>query len=140
MLLPKRTKYRKTFKNIPSTLEYSDNQLSFGSFALKSLGVARFTSKQMEAARRAITRKVKRKGKLWIKVFPHTPVTSKPTEVRMGKGKGSVSYWCSPLKPGTLIFELDGVSVDLAKQALSLAANKLPFKTKIIVQEATIKV
>ena len=109
MLSPKRTKHRKTFKNIPVTLKHSNNQLSFGSFALKSLGFARLTAKQIEAARRAITRKVKRKGKLWINVFPHIPVTSKPTEVRMGKGKGSLSYWCCPLKPGTLIFELDGV-------------------------------
>jgi len=139
MLSPKRTKHRKTFKNIPSTLKHSDNQLSFGSFALKSLGFARLTAKQIEAARRAITRKVKRKGKLWIKVFPHTPVTSKPTEVRMGKGKGTLAYWCCPLKPGTLLFELDGISIDLAKQALTLGANKLPFKTKFIVNYTTIK-
>lgn len=139
MLSPKRIKHRKTFKNIPSTLKYSDNRLSFGSFALKSLGLARLTAKQIEAARRAITRKVKRKGKLWIKVFPHIPVTSKPTEVRMGKGKGSLSYWCCPLKPGTLLFELDGVSLDLAKQALTLGANKLPFKTKFVVNYTTIK-
>ena len=97
------------------------------------------TAKQIEAARRAITRKVKRKGKLWINVFPHIPVTSKPTEVRMGKGKGSLSYWCCPLKPGTLIFELDGVSQDLAKQALTLGANKLPFKTKFITNYTTLK-
>jgi large subunit ribosomal protein L16 len=139
MLSPKRTKHRKTFKNIPSTLMYSDNQLSFGSFALKSLDFARLTAKQIEAARRAITRKLKRKGKLWIKVFPHTPVTGKPTEVRMGKGKGSLSYWCCPLKPGTLLFELDGVSLDLAKEALSLGANKLPFQSKFIVNYTNIK-
>jgi len=139
MLSPKRTKHRKTFKNIPVTLKHSNNQLSFGSFALKSLGFARLTAKQIEAARRAITRKVKRKGKLWINVFPHIPVTSKPTEVRMGKGKGSLSYWCCPLKPGTLIFELDGVSQDLAKQALTLGANKLPFKTKFITNYTTLK-
>jgi len=139
MLSPKRTKYRKTFKNLPLTLEHSNNQLAFGSFALKSLGFARLTAKQIESARRAITRKIKRRGKLWIKVFPHIPVTSKPTEVRMGKGKGSVSYWCSPLKPGTLLFELDGVSYDLASQALRLGANKLPFKTKLITQYTTLK-
>tara|TARA_R110001592_G_scaffold150202_5_gene376022 strand:- start:7596 stop:8015 length:420 start_codon:yes stop_codon:yes gene_type:complete len=139
MLSPKRTKHRKTFKNLPSTLKHSDNRLSFGSFALKSLGFARLTAKQIEAARRAITRKVKRKGKLWIKVFPHIPVTTKPTEVRMGKGKGTLSYWCCPLKAGTLLFELDGVSLDLAKQALSLGANKLPFKTKFVINYTTIK-
>ena len=139
MLSPKRTKHRKTFKNLPSTLKYSDNRLSSGSFALKSLGFSRFTAKQIEAARRAITRKVKRKGKLWTKVFPHIPVTSKPTEVRMGKGKGRVSYWCCPIKPGTLLFELDGVSLDLARQALTLGANKLSFKTKFIVNYTTIK-
>jgi large subunit ribosomal protein L16 len=139
MLSPKKPKYRKTFKNFPSTFKYSNNILFSGSFALKSLGFARFTSKQIEAARRAITRKVKRKGKLWVNVFPHIPVTSKPTEVRMGKGKGSLFYWCCPLKPGTLLFELDGVPIDIAKQALTLAANKLPFRTKIIINYTTIK-
>jgi large subunit ribosomal protein L16 len=139
MLSPKRTKHRKTFKNLPSTLTYSDNQLSYGNFALKSLGFARLTAKQIESARRAINRKLKRKGKLWVKVFPHIPVTAKPTEVRMGKGKGSVSYWCCPLRPGTLVFELDGVSLDLAKQALILGANKLPFQTKFIVNYTNIK-
>jgi len=139
MLSPKRTKHRKTFKNLPTTLKHSDNRLSSGSFALKSLEFARLTAKQIEAARRAITRKVKRKGKLWIKVFPHIPVTSKPTEVRMGKGKGTLAYWCCPSKPGTLLFELDGVSFDLAKQALTLGANKLPIKTKFIVNYTNIK-
>jgi large subunit ribosomal protein L16 len=139
MLSPKKTKHRKTFKNLTSTLKYSDNRLYFGSFALKSLGFARLTAKQIEAARRAITRKVKRKGKLWITVFPHIPVTSKPTEVRMGKGKGTLSYWCCPLKPGTLLFELDGVSLDLAKQALSLGSSKLPFHTKFIANYTNLK-
>jgi large subunit ribosomal protein L16 len=120
-------------------LKYSNNELSCGSFALKSLGFGRLTAKQIEAARRAITRKVKRKGKLWIKVFPQTPVTTKPTEVRMGKGKGSLSYWCHPLKPGTILFELDGVSLDLAKQALNLGANKLPVKTKFIINQTILK-
>jgi large subunit ribosomal protein L16 len=103
------------------------------------LDFCRFTSKQIEAARRAITRKVKRKGKLWVNVFPHIPVTSKPTEIRMGKGKGSLSYWCCSLKPGTLLFELDGVSIDIGKQALLLGSNKLSFRTKIIVNDTTIK-
>lgn len=138
MLSPKQTKYRKTFKNIPSTLKYSNNNLSFGSFALKSLGFARITAKQIEAARRAITRKVKRRGKLWIKVFPHIPVTSKPTEVRMGKGKGTPSYWSCPIKPGSLLFELEGVSPELAKQALRLGSNKLPCPTQLIVKKSTI--
>ena len=138
MLSPKQTKYRKAFKTIPSTLNYSDNNLSFGSFALKSLSFARITARQLEAARRAITRKVKRRGKLWIKIFPHIPVTSKPTEVRMGKGKGSLAYWCSPIKPGTILFELEGVSEELARQALRLGANKLPCTTKLIVKKSTL--
>ena len=140
MLSPKRTKYRKTFKNFHKTFKESNNNLSFGSFALKSLGFGRITSKQIEAARRAITRKVKRKGKLWIKIFPHIPVTNKPTEVRMGKGKGTLAYWGCPIQPGTLLFELEGVSKELAKQALMLGANKLPCQTKIIIKRSTIEV
>lgn len=139
MLSPKRTKYRKTFKNFPTTLKYSNNQLVDGSFALKSLAFGRITAKQIEAARRAITRKIKRKGKLWIKIFPQIPVTSKPTEVRMGKGKGTLSYWCQPLKPGTILFELDGVSRELAQQALILGSNKLPIKTKFIINQTTLR-
>lgn len=138
MLSPKQTKYRKTFKHIPKTLKHSNNNLSFGSVALKSITSARMTAKQIEAARRAITRKVKRRGKLWIKTFPHIPVTSKPTEVRMGKGKGTLSYWSCPIKPGTILFELEGVSIELAKQALILGSNKLPCQTTVIIQKSTL--
>ena len=121
-------------------MKNSNNNLSFGSFALKSLDFGRITSKQIEAARRAITRKIKRKGKLWIKVFPHIPVTSKPTEVRMGKGKGTLAYWGCPMKPGTLLFELEGVTKELAKQALLLGSHKLPCQTTIIMKKSTLEV
>lgn len=138
MLSPKKVKFRKTFKNIPKSIKISDNKLNFGSYALKSLSFARIKSKQIESARRAITRKLKRKGKLWIKIFPHIPVTSKPTEVRMGKGKGSLAYWSSSVRPGLILFEIDGVSKDLAKQALLLGANKLPIKTSLVFQPVSL--
>jgi len=109
-----------------------------GSFGLKSIGYVRITAKQMEAARRAITRKIRRRGKLWLKIFPHIPVTSKPTEVRMGKGKGSVVYWSSPVKPGTILFELEGVAMELAKQSLGLGSDKLACSTKLILKNSTI--
>jgi large subunit ribosomal protein L16 len=109
-----------------------------GSFGLKSIGYVRITSKQMEAARRAITRKIRRRGKLWLKIFPHIPVTSKPTEVRMGKGKGSLAYWSCPIKPGTILFELEGVAMELAKQSLSLGSDKLACSTKWIIKNSTI--
>ena len=138
MLTPKKVKFRKTFKNFPKSAKISNNDLYFGSYALKSLSFGRLKSKQIESARRAITRKLKRKGKLWIKIFPHIPVTSKPTEVRMGKGKGSLAYWSSSVRPGLVLFEIDGVSKDLAKQALILGANKLPIKTSFICQNAAL--
>jgi large subunit ribosomal protein L16 len=138
MLSPRRVKFRKTFKHFPSTLNYSNNNLSFGSVALKTLESIRITSKHIEAARRAMRLKIKRRGRVWINVFPHIPVTSKPTEVRMGKGKGSLSYWCCPVKKGTILFELGGVSTELAKQALLLGSHKLPCSTKFIVQQPTL--
>jgi large subunit ribosomal protein L16 len=131
MLSPKRTKYRKSFKHKPTGIAPNPS-LVFGSSGLKSLESGRITNRQIEAARRAITRKMKREGRIWIHIFPHIPVTSKPTEVRMGKGKGSLSYWAAPIKPGKLIFEIDGISKELAKQALSYGAGKLPVKTKFI--------
>lgn len=131
MLSPKRTKYRKSFKLKPKDNKiYSD--LHFGSYGLKALESGRITNKQIESARRAITRKMSREGRVWIHLFPHTPVTSKPAEVRMGKGKGSLAYWAAIIKPGKILFELDGVSMELAKQALSYGAGKLPIRTKFI--------
>jgi large subunit ribosomal protein L16 len=131
MLSPKRTKYRKSFKLKPEGLTEFKG-LAFGAFGLKAMESTRITNKQIEAARRSITRKMKREGRVWIHVFPHIPVTSKPTEVRMGKGKGSVSYWAMPIKPGKILFEIDGVSMELAKQALKYGAGKLPIQTKFI--------
>jgi large subunit ribosomal protein L16 len=131
MLSPKRTKYRKSFKLKPSGLT-EFNGLSFGEYGLKALEKARITNRQIEAARRAITRKMKREGRVWIHLFPHIPVTSKPTEVRMGKGKGSVAYWAMPIRPGKILFEIDGVSVEIAKQALQYGAGKLPIQTKFV--------
>jgi len=137
--LPSRTKYRKVHKGRIRGNAKRGDFLAFGDYGIQSLSRGKMTSNQIEASRVTVNRYLKRKGKLWINVFPHIPVTSKPTEVRMGKGKGSLSYWCCPLKPGTLLFELDGVSLDLARQALILGANKLPFKTKFIVNYTTIK-
>jgi large subunit ribosomal protein L16 len=131
MLIPKRRKFRKSFKNKIKGLEYN-NSLSFGSYGLKALEGCRITSRQIEAARRAITRKMKREGRVWIQIFPHIPVTEKPTEVRMGKGKGSVSYWAVSVKPGKIIFEVAGISSELARQALKYGAGKLPIKTRFI--------
>jgi len=131
MLSPKRTKYRKSFKLKPKGNMVS-NDLHFGAYGLKALESGRITNKQIEAARRAITRKMSREGRVWIHLFPHIPVTSKPTEVRMGKGKGSLSYWAALTKPGKILFEVDGVSMELAKQALSYGAGKLPLRTKFI--------
>lgn len=133
MLSPKRTKFRKSFKNIKKKgITPNKGVFSFGKFGLKALEVRRITSAQIEAARRTISRKMKREGRLWIHIFPHIPVTSKPTEVRMGKGKGNVSYWTALVKPGKLLFEIDGISMELAKQSLEYGAGKLPLKTKFV--------
>ena len=131
MLSPKRTKYRKSFKLKPKG-NTTYNDLHFGAYGLKALESGRITNKQIEAARRAITRKMSREGRVWIHLFPHTPVTSKPAEVRMGKGKGSLAYWAAITKPGKILFELDGVPMELAKQALSYGAGTLPIRTKFI--------
>jgi len=131
MLTPKRKKYRKSFK-LKSKGVFETRNLSFGVYGLKALESARITNHQIEAARRAITRKMKREGRLWIHIFPHIPYTAKPTEVRMGKGKGSLSYWAMPIKPGKILFEIDGISKELAKEALRYGSGKLPILTKFI--------
>lgn len=134
MLVPKKTKYRKSQKGGKKITGHSKGctALSYGAFGLKSLESGRINSRQIEAARKVITRSMKRSGKLWISVFPHTPVTKKPAEVRMGSGKGSVEYYMMKIKPGRVIFEVDGVEDSVAQESLLKAAAKLPFKTKII--------
>lgn len=132
MLSPKRTRFRKQFKGRIHGLATKGATLSFGNFGLKALEPERITARQIEACRRAITRQMKRQGKVWIRVFPDTPVSQKPAEVRMGKGKGSVEYWAARVKPGRIIFEIDGVADDVANHALALGAAKLPIKCKII--------
>ena len=132
MLQPKRTKYRKAFKGRITGNAKGGYTLSFGSFGLKALEPERVTSSQIEATRRAVTREMKRQGKVWIRVFPDTPVSAKPIEVRMGKGKGSVDRWVARVAPGRILFEIDGVPDAVAIQALKLGAAKLPVKTKII--------
>ncbi len=134
MLQPKRTKYRKQQKGKVKGVSQRGNQLAFGSFGLKTLESGWITNRQIEAARIAVTRKMKREGKVWISIFPDKPVTSKPAEVRMGKGKGALSHWVAVIKPGRLLFEIEGVPLELAKEALRLAAQKLPCKTKIVVR------
>ena len=132
MLSPKRTKYRKAFKGRIHGLATSGNALNFGSFGLKSLEPGRITAREIEAARRAITRHLKRLGRVWIRVFPDVPVSSKPAEVRMGSGKGTPEYWICRVKPGRIMFEIDGVPDDVAREALRLGAAKLPVKTRIV--------
>ena len=134
MLQPKRTKFRKRQKGRVRGIAQRGHQISFGSFAIKSLERGWITSRQIEAARIAITRAMKREGQVWIRIFPDKPVTKKPAEVRMGKGKGSPEYWVAPIKPGTILFESDSVAIDLAKESLRLGAQKLPVKTKFVVR------
>ncbi|WNH08066.1 50S ribosomal protein L16 [Thalassobellus suaedae] len=133
MLQPKRTKFRKQQKGRMKGLSQRGNQLSNGTFGIKVLDSTFLTSRQIEAARIAATRYMKREGQLWIKVFPDKPITKKPLEVRMGKGKGAVEYWVAVCKPGRVIFEIGGVPLDVAKEALRLAAQKLPVKTKFLI-------
>ena len=132
MIQPKRTKFRKMHKMIPSGNAKRGTQLAFGSFGLKSLQTAWVTSRQIEAARVAVTRFMKREGQLWINIFPDKPITKKPAEVRMGKGKGAPEYWVAVVKPGRIIFEADGITEVVAKEALRLAAQKLPVTTKFV--------
>ena len=135
MRQPKRTKYRKAFKGRIKGTAKGGYSIAFGSFGLKALEPERVTARQIEATRRAVTREMKRQGKVWIRVFPDTPVTAKPIEVRMGKGKGSVDRWTAKVKPGRVMFEIDGVADSIAREALRLAAMKLPVKTRTIVRE-----
>ena len=129
MLQPKRTKFRKQHKGRNTGIAVRGSSVSFGEYGLKSTSRGRLTSRQIEAARRTITRHVKRGGKLWIRVFPDKPITKKPLEVRMGKGKGSVEYWVAQIRPGTMLYEIQGVSEELAREAFKLAAAKLPVQT-----------
>jgi large subunit ribosomal protein L16 len=136
MLQPKRTKFRKQFKGRISGVAKGGTNLDFGSFGLKAMEPERITSRQIEAARRALTREMKRQGRVWIRIFPDVPVTAKPTEVRMGKGKGAIEYWAAKVKPGRIMFELDGVSEEVAREALRLAAAKLPIRTRFVARIA----
>jgi large subunit ribosomal protein L16 len=129
MLLPKRTKFRKQMKGRNRGLATRGGKVSFGEYGLQAVGRGRMTSRQIEAARRTITRTVKRGGKMWIRVFPDKPITSKPLEVRQGKGKGNVEYWVALIQPGRMLYEIEGVSEEMAREAFKLAAAKLPFKT-----------
>ena len=132
MLQPKRTKYRKQQKGRIKGLANRGHKVSFGSFGLKSLDTGRITNRQIESARIAMTRYMKREGKVWIRIFPDKPITSKPLEVRMGKGKGALDHYVAVIKPGRVMFEIDGVPEDIAREALRLAAQKLPVLTKVV--------
>ena len=132
MLQPKRTKFRKVQKGRNRGLAQRGSSVSFGEYALKAIGRGRMTARQIEAARRAMTRRVKRGGQIWIRVFPDKPITNKPLEVRQGKGKGNVEYWVAQIKPGKILYEMEGVSEEVAKDAFRLAAAKLPFATKFV--------
>ncbi|KAA6440504.1 50S ribosomal protein L16 [Dyadobacter flavalbus] len=136
MLQPKRTKFRKQQKGKGSYngLATRGHEIAFGSFAIKALEPGWLTARQIEAARISVTRAMKREGQVWIRIFPDKPITKKPAEVRMGKGKGAPEYWVAPVKPGTIIFEATGVALDTANEALRLAAQKLPIKTKFVVR------
>lgn len=138
MLMPKKTKFRKTQRGRNRGKANKNNTIVFGEFALQSLGNEYITDRQIEAARRAMTRYIKRSGKVWIRIFPDKVVTRLPAETRMGKGKGAPEFWVAPVKRGTMLFELAGIDLDLAKEALRLAAHKLPVKTKFIVKDRKI--
>ena len=139
MLQPKRTKFRNAQKGKMKGLAQRGSQVTFGSYGLKTLEQGWITSRQIEAARIAVTRYMKREGKVWIRIFPDKPVTSKPAEVRQGKGKGSLSHYVAAIKPGRIMFEADGVPYDIAKEAMRLAAQKLPVKTKFVVRRDFVK-
>lgn len=135
MLVPNRTKFRKVRKGKIRGVATSGHYIAFGDYALQSQGCARITSRQIEAARQAMTRYVKRGGKIWIRIFPHTPVTKKPLDVKMGSGKGSPEYFAAKVRPGTILFEMQGVPEDVAREAMRLAAHKLPIRTKFLTRE-----
>ena len=132
MMSPKRTKYRKQFKGRIHGMSKAGAALNFGSHGLKSLEPERITARQIEAARRAITREMKRQGRVWIRIYPDVPVSTKPAEVRMGSGKGAIDYWAARVAPGRILFEIDGVPDDVAREALRLGAAKLPVRTRIV--------
>ena len=135
MLAPKKVKYRKAHRGRRTGKAYRGSTVSFGEFAIMSTQDAWITSRQIEAARIALTRKMKRVGKVWIRIFPDKPITQKPAETRMGKGKGSPEYWVAVVKPGRILFEIEGVAAELAKEAFRLASHKLPISTKVIARE-----
>ena len=135
MLLPKRTKFRKVRKGRITGVATSGNYIAYGEYALQAQGHERITSRQIEASRQAMTRYIKRGGKIWIRIFPHTPVTRKPLDVKMGSGKGSPEFFVAKVRPGTILFEMQGVSEEIAREAMRLAANKLPVKTKFLARE-----
>ena len=135
MLMPKRTKFRKVRKGRITGVATSGNYIAFGDFALQSLGSERITSRQIEASRQAMTRHIKRGGKIWIRIFPHTPVTRKPQDVKMGSGKGNPEFFFAKVRPGTILFEMQGVSEEIAREAMRLASHKLPIKTKFLVKD-----
>jgi len=135
MLQPKRTKFRKMFKGRNRGLANNGNKVSFGEYGLKAADRGRLTARQIEAARRAMTRYIKRGGKIWIRVFPDVPISKKPLEVRMGKGKGNVEYWVCKIQPGKMLYEMEGVTEEIAREAFKLAAAKLPFKTTFVTRQ-----
>ena len=135
MLMPKRTKYRKVRKGRITGVSTRGNSIAFGQYALQSQDMDRITSRQIEAARQAMTRYIKRGGKIWIRIFPHTPVTRKPQDVKMGSGKGNPEFFVAKVRPGTILFEMQGVTEEVAREAMRLAAHKLPVKTKFLVRE-----
>ncbi len=135
MLQPKRTKFRKQHKGRNRGLANRGSSVSFGEFGLKAIGRGRMTARQIEAARRAMTRHIKRGGKIWIRVFPDKPITKKPLEVRQGKGKGNVEYWVCQVQPGRMLYEMEGVTEEIAREAFSLAAAKLPFQTQFVTRQ-----
>jgi large subunit ribosomal protein L16 len=135
MLLPKRQKHRKVFKGKIRGVATSGNFIAFGQYALQAQDHERITSRQIESARQAMTRYVKRGGKIWIRIFPHTPVTRKPQDVKMGSGKGNPEFFVAKVRPGTVLFEMQGVSEEVAREAMRLAAHKLPVKTKFLVKD-----
>jgi len=135
MLQPKRTKYRKQMKGKNRGLASQGNKVSFGEYGLKATDRGRITARQIEAARKAMTRHIRRGGKIWIRIFPDKPITKKPLEVRQGKGKGNVEYWVAQIQPGKILYEMSGVDENLAKEALTLAASKLPVSTKFVTRK-----
>ncbi len=135
MFQPKRTKFRKQHKGRNRGLANRGSSVSFGEFGLKAIGRGRMTARQIEAARRAMTRHIKRGGKIWIRVFPDKPITKKPLEVRQGKGKGNVEYWVCQVQPGRMLYEMEGVSEEIAREAFALAAAKLPFQTQFVTRQ-----